>query len=523
VSGRWSGTLTLRSSSGRVQTQPLYLILSQQGSALTGSAGADERSQSAIRNGRVIADEFVFQVGAVSVRLHFNGALLEGVGSRADDARVTATITVTRVSDNTLEDRLPPLLYEGSDRSPRMLALREAVQTRGSAVVEDFWKSVTASGAPLVEPISGNDLSYLVTFLWRGRDTTTNVLLVRGRFSQFQPANNLLSHLDGTDVWFKTLKLRHGSRFQYTFSENDPQGTLPPGKGERSAVHDFLNPRHLPEDTTTPRDRWVSILELPGAAPQPWYATRTDVPALLETRHQLKSTVLNSDREVVVYTPPGYRPTGPGYPSVYLFDGEDPDGLVFAASTVANLIHDGKIPPLVIVRIINPSETVRQLELSCLPAFANFLASDLISFVRHTYNVSTDPAKTGIGGYSLGGLAAAYAGFTHPETFGLVLAQSGSFWFEPTGTDEGEPNWLARQFVEAPKRPLRFYLEAGLYEVDLQGRGRGILETSRDLRNVLRAKGYDVDYHEFPGDHDYLSWRGTFADALIDLFGADAR
>ena len=157
VSGRWSGTLTLRSSSGTVQTQPLYLILSQQGSALTGSPGADERTQSAIRNGRVIADEFVFQVGAVSVRLHFNGALLEGVGSRADDARVTATITVTRVSDNTLEDRLPLLLYEGSDRSPRMLALREAVQTGGSAVVEDFWKAVTASGAPLVEPISGND------------------------------------------------------------------------------------------------------------------------------------------------------------------------------------------------------------------------------------------------------------------------------------------------------------------------------------------------------------------------------
>src|SRR5207249_11698209 len=128
----------LRSSSGTVQTQPLYLILRQQDSVLTGTAGADERSQNVIRNGRVIADEFVFQVGAVSVRLHFNGALLEGVGSRADDASMTATISATRVSDNTLEDRLPPLLYEGSERSLRMLALREAVQTKGPAVLEDF-------------------------------------------------------------------------------------------------------------------------------------------------------------------------------------------------------------------------------------------------------------------------------------------------------------------------------------------------------------------------------------------------
>src|SRR5258708_5932061 len=381
VSGRWSGTLTLRSSSGMVQMQPLYLILSQNGSSVTGSAGPDEHSQNAIRNGQVTEDQILCQIGAVSLRLHFNGALLEGVGSRADAASITAMISATGFSDNTLEDRLPPLLYEGSERSPRMHPLKDAGQSQGPAVVEDVWKAGTAWGAPLIEPISGNDQSFLVTFLWRGRDTTTNVLLVRGRFSQFQPSNNLLSHLDGTDVWFKTLKLPRGSRFQYTLSENDPQGTLPPGHGEHRAVHDPLNPRHLPDDTTTPKDRWVSVLELPGAAPQPWYATRADVPTLPATRHQLTSTVLNSEREFVIYTPPGYRTTGPGYPTVYLFDGEDPDGLVFASSTVGNLIHDGRIPPLVVVRIVNPSQTVRQRELSCLPSFATFLADELVPFV----------------------------------------------------------------------------------------------------------------------------------------------
>src|SRR6266446_4445654 len=65
VSGRWSGTLTLRSSSGTVQTQPLYLILSQNGATLTGSVGPDERSQNqnAIRNGQVTEDQILFQVG----------------------------------------------------------------------------------------------------------------------------------------------------------------------------------------------------------------------------------------------------------------------------------------------------------------------------------------------------------------------------------------------------------------------------------------------------------------------------
>jgi enterochelin esterase family protein len=40
---------------------------------------------------------------------------------------------------------------------------------------------------------------------------------------------------------------------------------------------------------------------------------------------------------------------------------------------------------------------------------------------------------------------------------------------------------------------------------------------------VLLAKGYVVDYREFAGDHDYINWRGTFADALVSLFGAASK
>jgi len=35
----------------------------------------------------------------------------------------------------------------------------------------------------------------------------------------------------------------------------------------------------------------------------------------------------------------------------------------------------------------------------------------------------------------------------------------------------------------------------------------------------LLAKGYEVHYQQFVGGHDYLSWRGTFADGLIALIG----
>jgi enterochelin esterase family protein len=39
----------------------------------------------------------------------------------------------------------------------------------------------------------------------------------------------------------------------------------------------------------------------------------------------------------------------------------------------------------------------------------------------------------------------------------------------------------------------------------------------------LRAKGYEVRYQEFAGDHDYINWRGTLADGLIWLFGRDSK
>ena len=125
----------------------------------------------------------------------------------------------------------------------------------------------------------------------------------------------------------------------------------------------------------------------------------------------------------------------------------------------------------------------------------------------------------------LGGLAATYAAYRHPEVFGNVLCQSGSFWWAPDHSGaipEGvttETGGMAKQFIASPKLPLSFYIDAGAFEFDSNGTGGGILETSRNMRDVLLAKGYEVHYQQFVGGHDYLSWRGTFADGLIDLLG----
>lgn len=46
-----------------------------------------------------------------------------------------------------------------------------------------------------------------------------------------------------------------------------------------------------------------------------------------------------------------------------------------------------------------------------------------------------------------------------------------------------------------------------------------LLPAGRRLRDALRAKGYDVDYRETNGGHDYLCWREELAEGLAVLLG----
>jgi enterochelin esterase family protein len=48
------------------------------------------------------------------------------------------------------------------------------------------------------------------------------------------------------------------------------------------------------------------------------------------------------------------------------------------------------------------------------------------------------------------------------------------------------------------------------------------LIVSRHMRDVLRAKGYLVHYHETDGRHDHPSWRDTLADGIVALAGTSA-
>jgi enterochelin esterase family protein len=282
---------------------------------------------------------------------------------------------------------------------------------------------------------------------------------------------------------------------------------------------DPLNPRRCFEEQGS-RYETLSLLELPDAPPQSWTEERPGSSCGTLRQFPFSSRLLQDSRSVSVYTPPGYSEKASAYGLLLLFDGQWYLSRARATTILDNLLTDGKIPPLVTVFIGNGPGDARGRQLPCNPAFAAFLADELMPWVRANYHVTDKPANTIIAGASYGGLAAAYAALRHPELFGNVLSQSGSFWWYPpqtSGQGCNETNYIASLVVGQPRLPLRFYLEAGSGELDFSGSGRSILSSSRHLRDVLLAKGYAVAYQEFIGGHGFLYWRGTLADGLMQL------
>ena len=440
-----------------------------------------------------------------------------------------------------LNERLKPQPWSDPYPSKRIQTLRNQIGA-GQTITESFWKQVAAEGTPLAEPYGSDGKYQLVTFLWRSTHDTRNVF-VRGSFLGVgPPADYAMHQIPNSDVWYLTLKLPSGARFTYQLSPNDPLTFEDPRAAQRAATRQAdplsLNPLSAcPPDTS--KFNCQSVAELPGAPPQPWLVAKPGIAEGRIEKQTIKSTIQKIDRPFSVFMPANYKADGPPNALLILFDGEDLPDSPYPVTTLNNLIAASKIPPTVAVFVENVPRR-RLVDLVANPEFADFMAMELVPWVRSHYNVTKDPKQTVVTGNSAGGLAAAYVALRHSEVFGNVLSRSGAFWwsFEHNGgvcgprcPDSGgtggensrdattEGNFMVRQFLSSPKLPLRFYLAAGTFEIDRDGGGGGILECTRHLRDVLLAKGYQVHYQQFVGGHDGLSWRGTLADGLIALLG----
>jgi enterochelin esterase-like enzyme len=396
--------------------------------------------------------------------------------------------------------------------SPRLETLRLAVEAGNTTAIDAFWQELSQQGAPLIEPIAGDDRHSLVTFVWRAEHEHESVAVVNalpGRDST-EP----MTRLSGTDLWWKTYRVPNDTRESYQFSIAGRNVTDP----LNSRIHVF------PDDPEIGFRGWVSsVFALPAAPPQPWSAPRPGAPKGQVTPHRVRSDILDDDYRVWVYTPPDYGADGAPRGFLLVLDGWFYVNLIPTPTILDNLRADGRLPPLVAIMVGSVFAKTRQRDLACYLPFVDFLTRELLPWARQNYRLTEDPAQTTIVGASLGGLMAAFVGLHHSDVFGNVLAQSAFFGWKPRGEEEDE--WIARQYIARPRLPLRFYMEAGLLETQIRTIEPGwnnFLIGARYMRDVLRAKGYEVHYSEFSGGHNPMNWQGTLANGLLALLAGRA-
>jgi enterochelin esterase-like enzyme len=308
-----------------------------------------------------------------------------------------------------------------------------------------------------------------------------------------------------------------------------------------------------PRNVNTARDgaNYLSTFFVngPGAAP---YQVN-DVPHGSLNIDWYPSPSLKLTRRVYVYTPPGYHSGAERYPVLYLLHGGGGDEEAWTSmgrtpQILDYLIAQGKTRPMIVVMTNGNADqraaqnlvppTARGGGMSASPtvaaalAFPESLVADVVPYVDKTYRTLADRQNRAVAGLSMGGMHAATAALTHPNTFAWVGCFSGAYpvWpgarkivemgpVAPTRSGPGRNERLNMDAVDklfptvnGKSAAFRlFYVAAGLDDF--------VLESGHDFLDWLKSRDIRYVNVETPGyAHVWPFWRVALMDLVPRLF-----
>lgn len=447
--------------------------------------------------------EFTPQRGSQSLHLLLTG-------QERQLALLSSTATTVKVTHRA---RYQQLLQKDETPEEPLLQSVYAAAMAGQDWQEQ-WQPLKQRGMPLTSKLA--DGQYRVTFVYRG--AKHNVRLLGG------PSNDhdWLIPLPGTDLWYRSYQVPADVRLSYKLAPDVPQISAP-ARAQRMAIlasaqRDPLNPQWFP---LTAKDSYQqsSVLALPNAPAQPGSEQNVKLNGEASSL-EFTSTVLGNSRRIDIYQSSNYKPGHAGNIRLIAFDGPRYQQQIKASAIVEYLTGKGLIPPTQLILIDPIDNRVRAAELPDNVLFGRMLTEELLPMLDQRFNAHFDAEHTVLTGSSFGGLATLQLGWRYPQVFGKLIAKSPSLWWDNRPTAEAQGSYLVTErFLASPRLPLQIFISAGIYEAAHGGQGdKGILDGSRNLKDVLRAKGYPVIYREYAAGHDYLAWRGVLADGLIALF-----
>ncbi|MFA0567851.1 alpha/beta hydrolase [Vibrio gallaecicus] len=404
---------------------------------------------------------------------------------------------------------------EENSVSPKIQETAHQIQQNLTDTETKFWQYVnTNGGAPLVEFTENNKA--IVTFLYKG--PVNNVRVLGSPYG----GHAHLSQLGKSNIWFRSFEVPVDTRLSYRIAPNVPQIIDTKGREQRRAVLATAQPDPLNQEAIYgAADNLFGLASTVTLSKAPSDAITKPLrnPEGKLFNHIYQGENGGLPRKVTFYEPNDTYQTAKDAPLLILFDGDAYLEKVPTPLILDNLIAQKKIPPMRAIFVNTPVPSLREKELTPNKAYAAFMANELMPWLCLRRDICPKAEDTILSGSSFGGLASMYISLQHPERFGKVLSQSGSFWWAPQSElalYKEHDNWVAQLARSQPQKDIDIYLTAGVFEI--KPHPNSILETNRQLYQTLKSKGYSVHLQEAASGHDYFSWQVMLAEGLTSLF-----
>ena len=337
------------------------------------------------------------------------------------------------------------------------------------ALVDSFlqWAD-SATGIPYIEDTTAYFL-YI--------NGASHEVRVAGDFTDWNPTNQNLTHLSGTNLYYAGYQFENDARLDYKIVVNsnwivDPlnPNTCSGGYGPNSelSMSEYIQP---PE---------IETYAIPHGS-------------LFSTT--FSDTTQGRTRAVKIYTPPGYVEGDESYRSIYFHDGSEQLNLGYAENVLDFMISQELIPPVIAI-FVDPIN--RMEEYSYDYDFMDMFVNELVPWVDSQYRTMPEAENRAVAGVSLGGLASLLFTIQHPDIFGNCGAFSSAIWF-------GD---IIDQYDASQVLPVKIYMDAGTYEPSSYN-------SSMSLKAILDDDVWDLHWRQWHEGHSWGAWRAHLDEALI--------
>lgn len=230
----------------------------------------------------------------------------------------------------------------------------------------------------------------------------------------------------------------------------------------------------------------------------------------------IQSKKVNEARVINVWTPENYKSNSDSLPVMYMADGGIKEDFPHIANTLAELIKQNKIKPIILVGIEN---TQRRKDLSGFTnvdkdkevapevggseQFRAFIKDELFAEINKKYRTSN---RKGIIGESLSGLFVTETFLLTPEMFDFYIAFDPSLW------------WNNQYLVKTAKKHLAKFPKNQKIFWFAGSNAEDISPNTKQLRDVLKAENPSTVkwiYSDEPNEEHVTIFRATKEKAIV--------